>query len=436
MAELTPEKEREFKFRMRLEAEQAAAQEEKPRKTPQEMARGSILPFKIMEDAQGKRTREFAMPTAVQSAIEAVKAPGRALQSGAGDYMEGQSPNEGEAANVALNMIGPELAKGGKLPSMTARATERLAGDASRASVRNSTWAEARAAGFKLPPGVIEPTMLSHASDIVAGKQYLKRGTQIENQSVVDGLARKAAGLGPNDPLDIPHFKAAREQMAAPYKEITEISPTAKQALKQVQKSREKARELHKDANRTGRSEKRDEAREWDKKADKWEGVIDQEAVKSGRPGLLQDLQDARVKIAKSHDVQEATNMGSGEVDAKYIGRKFDAAPERMTGELATIGKFANAFGDYVKEGVVDVAPDIHIGAHISRHGMPGLFGWLGSGIPLARGPIRRFALSDIAQQSKDYKPGMSVKLGDIASQGGKYSFPVVTGLGLRGDEE
>jgi hypothetical protein len=432
VAELTPEKEREYKFRMRLEAEQEA---ESRRRTPQEMSKeytGSILPFRI--DEEGKR--HLAVPGFVQSAIEAIKAPSRALQSGQGDYMEGKSPGEEEAFNVALNAIGPSLAGKGALPSLTARATERLAGAASRGAVKDATWASAREAGFVLPPNVIEPTMLGHGAEALAGKTYLKRGAQIKNQEVVDKLARKAAGLGENDPLDIPHFKAAREEMAAPYKEIAEVSPTAKQALKQVQKSRERARELHKDANRTGRSEKRDEAREWDKKADKWEGVIDQEAIKVGRPGLLKELQDARVKIAKSHDVQEATNMGSGEVDAKYIGRKFDAAPERMTGELATIGRFANAFGDYVKEGVVDAGSDIHIGAHVSRHGMPGLFGWLGSGIPLARGPIRRIALSDIAQQTKDYKPGMSVKLSDIASKGGKYSFPAVTGLGLGGDEE
>lgn len=423
-----PSEQEEFEFRARAEQEA-----ESRRRTPQEMSKeytGTLLPFRI--DAEGKR--HLAVPGAIQSAYQAITAPGRAIQSTQGDYVEpdkgGFNPQE-EAGNVALNVI-PGMARGMKLPSMTARATERFAGEASKASVRDATWAEAKAEGFKLPPGVVEPSLVGHASDTLIGSSYLKKGAQIANQQTVDRLARKAAGLGENDPLDIPHFKAAREAMAAPYKEIEAISPKAKQALKQVQSARAKSRELHKDANRTGRSEKREEARKWDKTADRWEGVIDQEATKLGRPGLLRELQEARVKIAKSHDVQEATNMGSGEVDARYIGRKFDAAPERMTGELATIGKFANAFKDYVREGAVDTGSNVHIGAHASPHSTPGMFAWLGSGIPFARGPLRSMALSDFAQQTRSYKPGLGVKLGDIASRAGPYGFSVVPQLGLR----
>lgn len=64
---------------------------------------------------------------------------------------------------------------------------------------------------------------------------------------------------------------------------------------------------------------------------------------------IIQDLRAARKQIAQTYEVQNALNLATGDVSAPYIGRSFDrGAP--LTGELATIGKFQQAFPGIARE--------------------------------------------------------------------------------------
>ena len=101
-----------------------------------------------------------------------------------------------------------------------------------------------------------------------------------------------------------------------------------------------------------------------------------------------------------------------------------------MTGELALIGRFARAFGDYVGPVREVPGPDIHMGLGLGTHSVHG-FGWLGQGVPLVRGAAQSAALSDWAQPARTYTPGLGLRLSDIATRN-PYAFGVQPALGMR----
>lgn len=128
--------------------------------------------------------------------------------------------------------------------------------------------------------------------------------------------------------------------------------------------------------------------------------IVDMEKVSrmQGRPDLLDDLRRARVRLAKTHIVEKALNLGDGNVSAQIIGRLYDqGAP--LSGELQIVGKFAQAFPRVSRDlsavpppGVsgVDAASSAFLG--MGGAAMAGnVAGAVAGGLPLLRGPARRY---------------------------------------------
>ncbi len=89
-----------------------------------------------------------------------------------------------------------------------------------------------------------------------------------------------------------------------------------------------------------------------DLKSEALEGKISKLAGELA-PDLMPALKEARVQLAKNYDVEKALNLGSGDIDAKVIGRLLDKkGTKAVTGGLQTIGKFAQTDGDYAKSNV------------------------------------------------------------------------------------
>lgn len=137
------------------------------------------------------------------------------------------------------------------------------------------------------------------------------------------------------------------------------------------------------------------------------EAKLDDIAGKAGRPELIKALAEARTKIAKSYDVERALNLGSGDISAAIIGRQLDkAGVAGKSGELATIGKMAEAFPSVMREGSRVPSPgvsgtDAAAGAILGTlgYGAGGPAGLLAAGLPLLRGPARNLVLSPGYQQ-------------------------------------
>jgi hypothetical protein len=81
--------------------------------------------------------------------------------------------------------------------------------------------------------------------------------------------------------------------------------------------------------------------------ADAIESQIERQLFAMGKNGgdLLRNFKESRKLMAKAHDVGDAIREGSGAVNAKTFGAKLQRG-KPLTGGLATIGKFANTFGD------------------------------------------------------------------------------------------
>jgi hypothetical protein len=77
------------------------------------------------------------------------------------------------------------------------------------------------------------------------------------------------------------------------------------------------------------------------------EDQIERALPTKGKDGaaLLKEFREARTLMAKSHNVEQAIQEGGGHVNAKVLGAALQRG-KPLTGELKTIGGFANNFKD------------------------------------------------------------------------------------------
>lgn len=136
-----------------------------------------------------------------------------------------------------------------------------------------------------------------------------------------------------------------------------------------------------------------------------------------GDPQLLVRLRASRQLIARTHDLERAINLGDGNISAPIIGRMLDQG-RPLTGELAIIGRFAQAFPRVTRE-IAGVPPpgvsgtDAAASAILATGGAAaagGVEGAVTGLLPLLRSPARNKVLSN-GYQSKlldTPKPGPS----------------------------
>ena len=271
--------------------------------------------------------------------------------------------------------------------------------------VKTETIQDAQKAGYVIPPSQVKPSATTNRLESVAGKAAVKQEAAIRNQDVTNKLAAKAIGLADDQPLTPDAIKAVRTDANKVYQKVADVSPRAKSALTRLQEERSTASDNWMAWFRNARPEDKLAAVAADGKVKQLEQVIAKEAGKAGQPGLINELRKARTLIAKTHDVEEAMNVGSGNISAAYIGRALDRG-RPLTGELKVIGKFQQAFPDITREGVTSAGvgffePALAIGA--------GAAGYAASGgepaglalglLPLARGGARSALLSSPYQQ-------------------------------------
>jgi hypothetical protein len=273
-------------------------------------------------------------------------------------------------------------------------------------TIRDQTFKEGIEAGYTVPPSAVTDSFIGRRLESVAGKAALGQESAIRNQPVTNKLAAKAASLLPDEQISLTTLKAARERLSKPYQEIASVSPLAKNALEQWREANKQAQAWYKAYERLPLPSLQNKAEKFKQSAAFAEQLMENEAIKSGRNDLIPALKAARVAIAKNFDVERALNLGSGEIDASVIGRALDTG-KPMTGELATIGKFQQAFRPYMREGGLVPTP----GVSYTDAGMSALLGTIGAsahgpagvvagGLPLLRSPVRNMLLSRAVQES------------------------------------
>jgi hypothetical protein len=319
--------------------------------------------------------------TMIGDVAAAAGVPWRALPAvAAAEYGD---PLERFQKGVATYLGGKLAQKGGEIASRTfsksqTEATQQAAANA----VRDGAVDTATMAGYKTVPSLSNGSLAGRIIEGATGKEKATQLAASENQPLTDYLVRKAFDLPDDAPLVHATMKAVREKASldgyAPVRQVpriptdlqyladvkaltsradnaakdfgalvqSDVKPLAKKlssiksftgdsAVDAVAIFREKASDLYANGNATlGKA--------YRKAAEAVEAQIDRSVAKT-KPDLIPDYRAARTKMAQSFDVEKAIREGQGTVDAQVLGRLYGKAPGRMTGELALIGRTANA---------------------------------------------------------------------------------------------
>ncbi len=139
-------------------------------------------------------------------------------------------------------------------------------------------------------------------------------------------------------------------------------------------------------------------------KADTIEAALEKIASRSGNPGLVDSLREARKNIAKSYDIERSLNKGTGDVEAPSLGKAFDKG--KVTGNLEEIGRFQQAFPASARAGASVPTAGVSkseaiVGALMGTAGGAALgpAGAALAALPLVSGPVRSMILSPSYQK-------------------------------------
>lgn len=229
----------------------------------------------------------------------------------------------------------------------------------SRNTVRDETIRMGQQAGYVVPPSAVnQPSFIGGRLESLGGKAALGQEAAIRNQPVTDRLAREAASLKPDQPLNISSLRQARFDLAAPHREISSLSPQAADDLAALQQAKFDSKMAWKEFNRQGNRQAFNDATKAGAEVKRLERALETHATQAGRTDLVAALKTARTKIAQNRTVQNALNRGTGSVDASVIGRELDSGAP-LTGPLETIGRYQQAFPHFMREGSKVQAPGV-----------------------------------------------------------------------------
>ena len=308
-----------------------------------------------------------------------------------GNWIGGEPRSKQEqGGRIIGNMAGPPLAVKGmqKLGQLSAPLV-------SGSGVRPGAE-EVRAAGYVLPPNLAQdkPSLVTRGLSAWGGKTKLDQAATIKNQPLTNAIAAKELGVSPGTQLTKETFDAVREQAGKAYGTVAQTMPevstdlTFASGVKQLGGRATKAAEefpglfensgveklvttLSKtdkfstqaalDVVRQLRADASSHLKAFDDPAarvlgqaqraaaDLIDGLLERRLSQYGNGTLMKAYKDARQLIAKSHDVEAATNLATGEVNALDLARMADKG-RPLTGGLAAIAKMGGAFPQAARE--------------------------------------------------------------------------------------
>jgi hypothetical protein len=296
--------------------------------------------------------------------------PGANTVAGAGaigSIVGGLQPTESTGEKITNMAVGGLLGGGSQYAATTgakkigeAAANREAAAKAlqSKNAMRDATLREGQAAGYVVPASTVNPSMSNKVIESIAGKDAIKQESSLRNQQVTNQLARKALGLPDDAPISEAALKGLRKTAGQPYRDVSGLSQEASAALEVLKDARHQANAYNKHYRVSADPASLKQAKDYGAAAEALEQRIEQIATQSGRPELVQALRDARKQIAKTWEVENALNVGTGDVSARILGRSLDKG-KPLSGELETVGKFANAFDPYVRDGASVPTPGV-----------------------------------------------------------------------------
>ena len=383
----------------------------------QEVANTRELEAPLMDTAGGMAGNIGAN---VAMALPAAAIPGANTVVGAGlaggvmGALQPVGAGESRTANTAIGVAlgGTGQAVGNRAAqAIREGSAKRVASETTRKAQnvgRDANLKEFQDAGYVTPPSAVDQSFLSKRLESVAGKAAIGQEAAVRNQEVTNSLARKALGIADDVQISEAVLNNVRNAAAEPYREIAKIHPIAAKSLEKLKDAKFQANAHYKHYAQSADPKALIEAQKFTKTVNRIESTFETLANTVNKPDLVKNLREARKTIAKSYDIEKALNEATGEIDARVIGRLFDQkGAKAVTGELATIGKFANQFSPYAREGSKVPTPGVSklealsaLTLGMGGSALAGPVGALAAAAPLASGPVRSMLLSKAGQKT------------------------------------
>lgn len=259
-----------------------------------------------------------------------------------------------------------------------------LQAEQQRNAVRDLTVRQGQEEGYLVTPGSVTPSTQNVLAERLAGKTRVQQEAAVRNQQVTDRLARRAVGIGENDPLTRANMQQIRTQeYQRGYEPLNRIGPVQadaqfNQALDAVLNRYRGAGQSFPNAipqpvedlvnsYRVGQFRSadaveatrtlRDAASASMSRGDNALGLaqraisnaledqIERQLAQAGNPNaqaMLDQFRASRQRMAISHAVEDAIVEGGGSVNARQLANDLQTRGRYFTGDLDLIARFAN----------------------------------------------------------------------------------------------
>ena len=345
-------------------------------------------------------------------------------------------------------------------------------------AVRDATLAAGTAEGYMTTPGSVTPQGKNILAERMAGKTYLEQLMAVNNQEVTNNLARRAVGISETAPLTSENMRSIRkaeyDKGYKPIERLGDISTDAQylddmvnveakytgpsksfpgavpDEVAKLIKTYTVGKFDSKDAVQVMRH-LREEARANFNKGDvaianaqtdiakALENQIERTLAATPTPNantLLEQFRLSRQRMAISHSVEDAILEGGGSVNADKLARDLQKGAY-LSGDLRTIGEFANVFPRVTRSGSSIGTPGAGtmLGAPVSGLGgviggglgyMAGDYGGAGFGVTaglyapqLVSAAMRNYLMSPSVQRNlaPNYTPLTGRIFSDVAAR-------------------
>jgi hypothetical protein len=397
-----------------------------------DLARGAGQMLGVVSEEDIKRARELDAPLMKTTAgkvgnfagqaVPAMLIPGvnsyvgASLVGGGLGALQPTVKGESRALNTGFGALGGVI--GQKVGNVASNAiTKKVANNAllkAQNATRDATLQASSKAGFKVPRSLYNPSVLSNSLESFGGKAATLQEASAHNQKIINNITRNALGLPDNTPLSTGTLDKVRQQAYKPYQEVAGISKGAKNALEALKQAKSDANAWFNSYNRSANPEHLIKAKDFQETADIAESVLEDYAKQANKPELVKELMKARQTIAKTYTVERAMNKGTGDIDARVLGRLYDKNKPLSDG-LDVIGRFRTSFPKAAQPTQQSAGAGISALEPISSaaYGLAGSIatgsptGFLAAGIPLLRSPVRSLVLSKAMQKVPSYGGGV-----------------------------
>ncbi len=333
---------------------------------------------------------------------------------------QGRLPTSQEAASAAN---AGALASGVEVLADSGKAAQRGIAAAVRDAAVNQVVQEANAIGLKVLPSKVNPTAINRALEFIGGRSQTVEDMRIRNEDVARSLALKELGRPQIAPSIQAEIETARNKASVPYSKIESIAENAAKAAETLKSSQLTAADYHEfgvkeadpayvnklaDLTKTAsadiqswRSQRQAEKIYWKafddpnfsgdrvamqekaiaagKSARELEDKIAEMTKHIGQPELYDELKQAQLVYAKSHEIENAL-VSRDAPDMSKLGRS--GAP--LTGNLKTM---ADVGAEFPKTS-----------SNTRGQGFSDKHSLMRQGVNVATKPVRNLLMSDFWQ--------------------------------------